>query len=397
MVLMTLMVLLGLGCGPQRLRWSSTVATCPMVLALLPSQSTKAVTPGPALSPWPARSRCWRPCGSRRTRADAGSDRTGTLPRRDGRPSCATPSSSRIWSAPRTSAGPSGMHRDLALAHATSLPRVGSSADRSVVQAPIICSAATASRCTHAAAPSRTSGASWARPPRARRRCHVPRDARARHRLRRARRSSARQQRRARVASALEVRRHGRELVISKAARCPMAAPSEPTVEAEQRHRVVDGKGVARHPVDVRAVGGIELGGLERLGEQAAVQPLRTTAAELVVLQLGEGDLRGTVEARDRPGVRIALLEVVEAALHQELEVLVRAGVAPEEVRERDAGVIRRDRDQLVGHRVLLVGKLDDRAAVRPELGLELRLQARAYGEQGRVPLSASSTSSKPR
>jgi hypothetical protein len=91
------------------------------------------------------------------------------------------------------------------------------------------------------------------------------------------------------------------------------------TVQPEQRHQVDRGQRVGGHSVEVTEVRGIEPCGVHQLGEQVLVDPIAAASTVLVVLDRDESRFRQPGEARDRPGVGIALLEVIERTMHEVL------------------------------------------------------------------------------
>ena len=185
-----------------------------------------------------------------------------------------------------------------------------------------------------------------------------------------------------------QARRHraGR-LVGTEVAQCGRGVA---TVQGEEVHRVHEGQGDAGHDGHVRAGFVVEAALRQAAGEQRAVQPLRPACPELVVQQLGEGDLCRPAQPRQHERLRVRLLQVVDAALHQELEHLLPRRV-PAQVRRQG-----RPLDHL-GHReqtvrngsLRLQSLLDDVGGPEPQLGQEPVLQGTAQTEEVGVPLPA--------
>ncbi len=169
-----------------------------------------------------------------------------------------------------------------------------------------------------------------------------------------------------------------REVADDRAAQAP--------VQAAERHQVHGRERDRGEPVDVGAVGRVEPDRRHRVGEQLRVDPLRPPAAVLVRLDLDERRLRPAAQPRQRPRVRIGLLELVGGAVDQELEHLVAVGLALDVARERRAVVL--DRAQGDVHRARL-GHRPDVADLRAQRGLERRLERGAQREQRRLPLPA--------
>ena len=126
------------------------------------------------------------------------------------------------------------------------------------------------------------------------------------------------------------------------------------------------------------------------LGEQLAVLPAATTRAVLVVLDLHQRRLGVTGEARDRPRVRVGLLELVDRLRDQQLLPLrqghgslhVAGGARPRQSPVH--GVEGSDEPALAGDVGKGPGQVADRGA---QLGLERRLQSPPQREEGRRPL----------
>ncbi len=165
----------------------------------------------------------------------------------------------------------------------------------------------------------------------------------------------------------------------------PHGGTAQPAVQAEDAHRVVLREGVAGNPVEVGAVGVVEIHGRKTAREHRGVDPVRPAAAVLVVLQLHQRRLDRIGQARDGPRVRVGLLEVVDAPLHQELAHLlhrrrlvhVRRGGGPLDVLDH--------LEQPLGE--VLAGSRVGRAGQLPERGLERHLQGSAQRQQVRSPL----------
>ena len=100
----------------------------------------------------------------------------------------------------------------------------------------------------------------------------------------------------------------------------PHDRAAQPPVQAEQGHDVERREGHRRHLLDVRAVERVEPRAAHRAGEQLAVHPVGRAAAVLVRLDLHERGLRAADQARDRPGVRVGLPQLVDGAVDEQLE-----------------------------------------------------------------------------
>jgi hypothetical protein len=162
------------------------------------------------------------------------------------------------------------------------------------------------------------------------------------------------------------------------------AAPA--AVQAEQRHQVDGGEREARDVVEVGAVGGVEPEPGHRLGEQVRVDAVGAAAAVLVGLDLDHRGLRRAAQPRERPRVRVGLLELVGGAVDDELEQLRARALALEVLGERRRVVLGLDGAQrdvhLLGRHVAL-----GRADRLDQPGLEVRLEASAERQQRRLPL----------
>ena len=104
--------------------------------------------------------------------------------------------------------------------------------------------------------------------------------------------------------------------------------PAPAAVQAEQRHEVDGRERHARQQVDVGAVARVQAERLHRVGEELGVDALGDAAAVLVGLDLHHRGLRRAVHPRQRPGVRVGLLELVGGAVRDELEHLLERRVA---------------------------------------------------------------------
>jgi hypothetical protein len=156
-------------------------------------------------------------------------------------------------------------------------------------------------------------------------------------------------------------------------------------VKPEHRHEVDGCQRDGRNTVGVRAVAAVEAERVHRVGEQPRVDPPRIAAAVLVRLDLDQRRLRPAAEARQRPRVRVGLLELVRGPVDDELEELL----------ERASSL------EVLGQRRRLVGGLDlaqrqvHRPAagwhrhVAPQVRLEARFELGAQREQRRLPLPA--------
>ncbi len=121
--------------------------------------------------------------------------------------------------------------------------------------------------------------------------------------------------------------------------------------------------------------------------------PVRAAGAVLVVLQLHQGDLGTVGQPRDRPGVRVGLLELVDAAVDQHLLELLGRGLAVQVLGERGP-VERGDQPEQLLREVGVGTRRGDTgvhglAARGAERSLVDRLELAADGEQLRLPLPA--------
>jgi hypothetical protein len=117
------------------------------------------------------------------------------------------------------------------------------------------------------------------------------------------------------------------------------------------------------------------------------VHPLAASAAVLVGLDLHQRGLGAAVQAGDRPRVRVALLELVDGAVHGELAELLQAGRTLQELRHRRPLVGDGERGQRPAH---MPGRHRSRAGHRSgERVLEAALQHGACAQQRRLPLPA--------
>jgi hypothetical protein len=76
-----------------------------------------------------------------------------------------------------------------------------------------------------------------------------------------------------------------------------------------------------------------------RRAEQFGVHPLGPAAAVLVGLDLDQGGLRRSVQARDAEAVRVRLLELVDRPVQDELTELAAVGV-PVQVRRQARALV---------------------------------------------------------
>ena len=119
-----------------------------------------------------------------------------------------------------------------------------------------------------------------------------------------------------------------------------------------------------------------------------ACKPLGTSAAVLVVLQLGEGRLGAAVEPRQHERLRVGLLELLDTALAQVVEDLLARGPAVQE-RGEGGAVVRGDELEQLGTDVPLVGRrLHSFAGGAAQLALEAPLDGAPEAEQLGVPLA---------
>ena len=113
--------------------------------------------------------------------------------------------------------------------------------------------------------------------------------------------------------------------------------PAQPPVKPEHRHEVDGCERDGREVVDVGAVARVEPERVHRAGEQRRVDAVGVAAAVLVGLDLDHRRLRAAGQARQRPRVRVGLLELVRRAVDDELQVLLERAVALEVARQRRA------------------------------------------------------------
>ena len=122
------------------------------------------------------------------------------------------------------------------------------------------------------------------------------------------------------------------------------------------------------------------------MANSVRVDALGAAAAVLVDLDLDHRGLRRAAEARERPRVRVGLLELVGGAVDDELEQLRARALALEVLGERRRVVLGLDGAQrdvhLLGPDVAL-----GRAQRLDQPGLEARLQPCAQRQQRRLPL----------
>ena len=150
---------------------------------------------------------------------------------------------------------------------------------------------------------------------------------------------------------------------------------AQPPVQPEHRHEVDGRERDGRDVVDVGAVAAVEAERVHRAGEQRARGCARGVAAAVLVgLDLDHRRLRAAAQARQRPRVRVGLLELVGRAVDDELEELLERAVALEVPRERRRVVGRLDRAQREVDRARPPARDRD---VAPQRGLELAAPAR--------------------
>ena len=101
------------------------------------------------------------------------------------------------------------------------------------------------------------------------------------------------------------------------------AAPA--AVQAHQRHQVHGRQRHARDRVEIGAVGGVEPQASIASANSCAWMRSGFAAAVLVGLDLDERRLRRARQPRDRPRVRIGLLELVGGAVHERTRGTARA------------------------------------------------------------------------
>ena len=142
----------------------------------------------------------------------------------------------------------------------------------------------------------------------------------------------------------------------------------------------------AGQQVDVGAVARVEPERVHRVGEELRVDALGDAAAVLVGLDLHERRLRRAVQARQRPRVRVGLLELVRRAVDDELEHLLERRVALDVARQRRRVVGVGDRAQREVH-VLGPRRRRRHAAPRRAARPRSRPRGRDAGEQARLPL----------
>ena len=87
-------------------------------------------------------------------------------------------------------------------------------------------------------------------------------------------------------------------------------------MEAEQGDEVGRRQRDCREPVEVGAVGGIEVKGAHRIGEQRAMHLLGHASAVFIRLDLDQGGLGVTSQARDRPRVGIGFFELISRTVN---------------------------------------------------------------------------------
>ena len=101
-------------------------------------------------------------------------------------------------------------------------------------------------------------------------------------------------------------------------------------VKPEHRHEVDGCERDRGDAVDVRAVAAVEPERVHRVGEELRVDAPRVAAAVLVGLDLDQRGLRAAAEPRQRPRVRVGLLELVGGAVDHELDELLERALALE-------------------------------------------------------------------
>ena len=142
--------------------------------------------------------------------------------------------------------------------------------------------------------------------------------------------------------------------VISVEAKCPIAAPRNERCSPNSDMRLTTAKRFGRHRVDVTPIRRIQAGRRQQIGEQLLVQPRALSGAVLVEFDCHKSRFGHTRQARNSPGVRIALFEVVQGAVHEVFaHLLPRSGVA--QVVRRAGAVDRFDRERFhLGRRGLI-------------------------------------------
>ena len=157
---------------------------------------------------------------------------------------------------------------------------------------------------------------------------------------------------------------------------------AQAAVKPEHRHEVDGCQRDGGDAVDVGAVAAVEAERVHRVGEQLGVDAPRVAAAVLVGLDLHQRRLRAAAQPRQRPRVRVGLLELVGRAVDDELEELLERAVALEVLRQRGRVVGGLDRAQREVHRAA-AGR---HRHVAPQAGLELAARARRAARAATAP-----------
>jgi hypothetical protein len=180
----------------------------------------------------------------------------------------------------------------------------------------------------------------------------------------------------------LAYRRHGVDEVISYAARWPTSAAQFPA-QPEQRHDVAERERDRRDRVDVRAVRVVEAQPPQHLAVELGVHAVEIPAAVLVGLDLDQRSLGASAQPRQRPAVRVGLLELVDRAMRDELDELAAIGPTLEVLRQRRPVVGGDQFGQPIRHRTP-ARRNDHVAAQRAQ---QVLLEIAAQGDGSRLPL----------
>ena len=143
-------------------------------------------------------------------------------------------------------------------------------------------------------------------------------------------------------------------------------------------------KRVRRYVLEVAETPLIQPRHVQQVGEQPLVHAVPATAAVLVEFDRDECRLGLPRQSRDRPRVRVALLEVIQRAMHEVLpHLLPRAAVAQVVRRSRSVDRLDRERLHLVGrHTSGPISPTSRRTAVR-----NAPLESAAQLQQAGIPL----------
>ena len=173
--------------------------------------------------------------------------------------------------------------------------------------------------------------------------------------------------------------------MISVDAKMPDRGAAQLAAQTVERHQIDRREGVGGIGVEIGEVSGVQTRGVHQVGEQLLVHQMSTATGIFIELDRNKRRLCLPYQSRDREGVRIGFLEVIQRAVHEVLPYLPRTGV-PQVV--RTARAVDRFHRQCV-HRVgggLVGSDLADAVTHRAQ---ERVFEAPADIQQPRIPFPA--------